>query len=194
MSLGQNGASLQDLLRREPLGSEEWIRRLETRKERLVPHINSLPLTRLGDHPLIGYHRQLILQADVPIRSNDLSLSLETRGLFINVHLHRTGAEHVSPGTRMVFDSREGAAHVWGLSENADWLLMTVRFRCRSLPSGNCWEKPVQATISHRTPLQIAEATGATFQALCRDLTVRMWRLVDKNRRFLSLTQIICQE
>src|SRR3972149_5510195 len=76
MSLGQNGASLQDLLRREPLGSEEWIRRLETRKERLVPHINSLPLTRLGDHPLIGYHRQLILQADVPIRSNDLSLSL----------------------------------------------------------------------------------------------------------------------
>ena len=123
---------LETFIREKQLTDKEWLDLIETRREIIKPHLDSLLLTDLGSlacmQSSINFNHHL--RQDVSTSRGDERFSLKTKGIFGKQPwkaVNRIPNSGYRPGPGYI-NIPDGTMQVWGLTHSGLWVLVTVDF------------------------------------------------------------------
>lgn len=153
------GADL--LLRTDPLGHEEWMQLLESRRLLLKQHLDKFSLERLGEIECLSseshYHK---INQDHPEVVAEADLDLDTQGIFGR---GETTFEQVKvpsapwSGWGPETETLGGVVNLWGLSRKGEWLVIQVEFKREPGYKNRGNDRAVRVTAKTTTVSELAE-------------------------------------
>lgn len=158
------GAEL--LLRTAPLGDEEWIQLLESRRLLLKQYLDKFSLKTLGDVGCLSSesHQHEINWDNPEVVAQD-GLGLDTQGIFgrgktvfDQIKIPSAPWSGWGPSTETV----GGTVDLWGLSRKGEWIVIKVEFKKESGYKGRGYDRAVKVTIRRTTVDELAEVAGST--------------------------------
>ena len=123
---------LETFIREKQLTDKEWLDLIETRREIIKPHLDSLLLTELGSLACMQSSGNFNhgLQQDVSMSGGDKRFSLKTKGIFGKQPweaVNRIPNSGYRPGPGYI-NIPDGTMQVWGLTHSGLWVLVTIDF------------------------------------------------------------------
>lgn len=189
-------------LRNTPLNAQEWCKLIEARSSCIRPHLNSFTLSTLGRLMFLGPSRSSMyryshsLEDDAPVVSNegDISVSLETQGIFACPESGIQYSEDVSKGYFALAGGVRcpgGVKYIWGLTRDGRWILAEVTFRGTQGSNFLGYEKAEKVHIGPASIPLILSITRSRPQEMWHTLgqAVTQWEY-DRARRYTQAQKL----
>lgn len=174
---------LSYLVRREPLGEEEWLGLIEARHSLIHTYLKDFRLHELGKmHCLMNANDMHGLSDDCPQVTGDMRFSLETKGIFRCQpfdFIERMPGSGYCPISQWSINVPNGTMLIWGLTESGCWVLVEVNFKGEEGYKGRGYERATDVIILETQLSKIPNKTGEKLENIWKELGREVERWVN---------------